>query len=188
MHVSLDNIPSSVPTMERVFATAEPEDTSPPQGCRPPYTFKHTTTHIHRQPPSRTLYWRSIWNTFIHTAIHLPRSQVDVSNAFLHGFLNVDVYMQQPPDFEYARFPRHVCKVQYVFYGLKQSPRALLCPVECTPSSSWFCLVQGWSYVRAQLGYGPPRHEVSVAEQLSSGQHGGSSWTLRPATELSPYS
>ena len=32
--------------------------------------------------------------------------------------------MQQPPGFEDARFPLHVCKLQRALYGLKQSPRA----------------------------------------------------------------
>lgn len=38
--------------------------------------------------------------------------QIDVSNAFLHGFLAKDVYMQQPPGFEDAMYPSHVYKLQ----------------------------------------------------------------------------
>ncbi|KAK1645128.1 hypothetical protein QYE76_062933 [Lolium multiflorum] len=37
---------------------------------------------------------------------------------------SMDVYMQQPPGFEDARYPSYVCKLQRALYGLKQSPRA----------------------------------------------------------------
>jgi hypothetical protein len=62
---------------------------------------------------------------------------------FLHGSLEEDIYMRQPPGFEDKSMPNYVCKLDNTVYGLKQAPRAWysklstnLCEFGFTPSKA----------------------------------------------------
>jgi len=49
---------------------------------------------------------------------------MDVKSAFLNGYLNEEVYVEQPKGFVGPRFPNHVYRLKKAMYGLKQEPRA----------------------------------------------------------------
>lgn len=52
--------------------------------------------------------------------------QFDVKNAFLHGDLEEEVYMEIPPGYDPTSGSNKVCRLKKAIYGLKQSPRTWL--------------------------------------------------------------
>jgi hypothetical protein len=64
--------------------------------------------------------------TLISCAVNLDWEiyQMDVKNAFLHGDLQEEIYMEIPPGFETSQTTGKVLRLHRSLYGLKQSPRA----------------------------------------------------------------
>lgn len=42
--------------------------------------------------------------------------QFDVKNAFLHGDLDEEIYMEIPPGFDYAKTQQKACKLKKALY------------------------------------------------------------------------
>ena len=55
--------------------------------------------------------------------LNLKLRQLDITTAFLNGWLKEDIYMKQPKGFEIGGKENLVCKLKRSIYGLKQSSR-----------------------------------------------------------------
>ena len=83
------------------------------------------------------IYGSDYYDTFspvvMMTSIHLlfsmanmrswPMYQLDIRNAFLHGYLAEEVYMEQSTRFVAQGEFGLVCRLRRSLYGLKQTPR-----------------------------------------------------------------
>jgi hypothetical protein len=49
---------------------------------------------------------------------------MNVKSVFLNGYINEEMYVEQPSAFEDDKKPNHVYKLKNGLYGLKQAPRA----------------------------------------------------------------
>ena len=72
-------------------------------------------------------------------------SQLDVKNAFLHGDLHKEVYMQPPPGVDAPS--GHVCRLRRALYGLKQAPHV------------WF---ERFVTVVRAAGFSPSEHDPAL--------------------------
>ena len=114
-------------------------------GCRWVFSIKHKTDGSVEKYKARHVakgytqtYGVDYQETFSHVAklnivrvlislaanLEWPLHQFDVKNAFLHGDLEEEVYMDIPPGFVSSTQGKEVCKLQKALYRLKQSPRA----------------------------------------------------------------
>ncbi|KAL0793897.1 hypothetical protein Bca101_065274 [Brassica carinata] len=72
-------------------------------------------------PVAKHVSIRFILSMVVHFDMELQ--QMDVKTAFLHGFLDEDIYMEQPEGYVDKKYPDKVCLLKRSLYGLKQSPR-----------------------------------------------------------------
>ena len=82
-----------------------------------------------------------------------PLYQLDIKNAFLHGDLVEEVYMEQPPGFVAQGESGLVCRLRRSLYGLKQSPQAWF--------GSFSSVVQKFSMTRSTSDHFVFNHHTS---------------------------
>ena len=79
--------------------------------------FDESFTHVARLESIRILM-------SIACTMNFKLYQMDIKCAFLNGYLNEEVFVEQPKGFEDPHFPGHVLRLKKALYGLKQAPRA----------------------------------------------------------------
>jgi histone deacetylase 1/2 len=87
-----------------------------------------------------------------------PVHQLDVSNAFLHGHLDEQVFCLQPTGFVDTDYPDHVCLLSRSLYGLKQAPWAWYQRIAAFLQQQGFRST--WSDVSLFVYHQGPRHRV----------------------------
>ena len=71
-------------------------------------------------PITRYSSIRTILSLSVQMGWHIH--QMDVKTVFLKGFIEEEVYIEQPEGFEIFSSESHVCRLKRALYGLKQVP------------------------------------------------------------------
>lgn len=111
--------------------------------------FTETFSPVIKQPTVRVV---------LSLAVHYAWSiqQLDVTNAFLHGVIDEEVYMKQPLGYKDPAHPNFVCKLNKALYGLRQAPRAWF------SMFSGFLLQQGFIHSKADASLFTKKTEKGV--------------------------
>lgn len=83
---------------------------------RPGIDFTDTFSPVNKLATIRVILSLAVSNGW-------PIKQLDVSKMFLHGHLDEEVFMQQPPGFVSDTYTSHICCLKKSLYGLRQAPR-----------------------------------------------------------------
>jgi len=70
---------------------------------------------------------------------------MDVKNVFLHGDLQEEVYMEQPPGYVDQTHPNLVCRLKKILYSLKQTPKVW------SDKIGWYLVISGFQTSNANF-------------------------------------
>ena len=69
--------------------------------------------------------FEAIWMTLTFASFKdFKLFQIDIKSAFLNGFIEEEVYIEQPPGFVDPTLPDFIFKLEKALYSLKQASRA----------------------------------------------------------------
>ena len=91
------------------------------KGCLVTQGFSQHPEFEYLEVFASTMHLPTLHIIFALTAIHdLHLWSVNVSNAYLNGKMDCDVYMEQPEDFEEEDHKEIVCLLKKALYGTRQ--------------------------------------------------------------------
>ncbi|KAL0320346.1 UNVERIFIED_CONTAM: Retrovirus-related Pol polyprotein from transposon RE1 [Sesamum radiatum] len=121
-HVSPTTVPPTVATDSSIAVRRSTRVSKPPAWLDDFHcNLSHTSTLSSNDLSLSQKGFLVALSTIREPSFNWPVHQVDINNAFLHGFLDEDIYMTVPKGSSIP--PGKVCKLRRSLYGLKQTSR-----------------------------------------------------------------